>query len=365
MQTLAESFALLLLACMIFISLKSAEENTMEKRQITIKDIAKALAISPSTVSRSLSDHPDISRETKEMVTAYAKKHNYRPNPLATSLRTNRNKTIGVILPEMVHYFFSSVLSGIEDEAEKEGYRILVSHSREDYEREIKCVQAMLEAHVCGVLSSVAKSTSTYDHFQELADNGIPMVFFDRICKGILTDRVVVDDYNGVYSAVDYLVKSGCRRIAFYGSPSQLVISNNRRMGYEDALFKNGVAINPDFIVVCDNYHDALSVTENLLALPEPPDAFFAVNDETAIGILNVVKKLGYRVPEEISVCGFTNNSICELSEPTLTSVDQHGYEVGATAMRLLLDRIRGKRDKEEIASRIIKTKLIVRDSTR
>jgi LacI family transcriptional regulator len=337
----------------------------MTKRQITIKDIAKALSISPSTVSRSLADHPDISRETKNMVLAYAKEHKYKPNPLATSLRTNQSKTIGVILPEIVHFFFATVLSGIEDEAEKEGFRILVSHTREEYKKEVRAAQTMLEARVSGVLASVAKSTEEYDHFQELIDNDIPLVFFDRICRGILTDRVVVDDYNGACSAVNYLIETGCRRVAFFGSPSQLAISNNRRMGYEDALIKNKMQVDPELIIICDNYADALEMTEKMLSLPNPPDAFFAVNDETAIGILNKAKALGYRVPEDISVCGFTNNSICEISEPSLTSVDQHGYEVGAMAMRLLLDHINGKREDCKVISKIIKTKLIRRQTTR
>lgn len=337
----------------------------MKKRQITIKDIAKALSVSPSTVSRSLANHPDISRETKDIVVAFAKEHKYKPNALALSLRTNNTKTIGVILPQIVHYFFSSVLSGIEDEAEREGYRVIICQSNENYEKEVKGAQALLEARVCGVLASVAKTSKIYNHFQELIDSEIPLVFFDRICTGILTDRVVVDDYNGVCSAVEYLIGTGCKRIAFFGSPSHLAISNNRRMGYEDALRKKGLAVNKDFIKICDNYTEALSVTQELLALPEPPDAFFAVNDETAIGILNVVKASGLKIPEQVSICGFTNNTLAEVSDPLLTSVDQHGYDLGATAMRLLIDRLNGLREEDRIVSRVIKTNLVVRKSTR
>lgn len=337
----------------------------MTKRQITIKDIAKALSVSPSTVSRSLADHPDISKETKEMVLAYAREHRYTRNPVATSLRTNQNKTIGVILPEVVHFFFSTVLAGIEDEAEKEGFRVLVSHSREEYAKEVRAAQAMLETRVSGVLASVAKSSEAYDHFQELMDHGIPLVFFDRICRGILTDRVVVDDYNGVCSAVDHLINTGCRRVAFFGSPTQLAISNNRRMGYEEALMKHRIPVDPELILLCDNYADALVMTEKVMAMPNPPDAFFAVNDETAIGILNKARALGYRVPEDISICGFTNNSVCELTEPALTSVDQHGYEVGAKAARLLLDHIQGKREECKVVSKVVKTKLVCRGTTR
>ena len=337
----------------------------MKKRQITIKDIAKALHISPSTVSRSLADHPDISQETKNIVNAYAREHKYKPNALALSLRTNNTKTIGVILPQIVHYFFSSVLSGIEDEAEKGGYRVIICQSNENYEKEVKGAQALLEARVCGVLASVAKTTTIYNHFQELIDSDIPMVFFDRICTGILTDRVVVDDYAGVCSAVEYLIRSGCRRIAFFGSPSHLAISNNRRMGYEDALRKNGLPVDKELIKICDTYTEALRLTPELLSLPNRPDAFFAVNDETAIGVLNVVKAKGLRIPDEVSICGFTNNSLAEVSDPLLTSVDQHGYELGAIAMRLLIERLNGVRDGDRIVSKIIKTNLVVRQSTR
>ncbi len=333
----------------------------MKKGPLTIKDIAKALSISPSTVSRSLADHPDISKETKGMVLAYAKEHKYKPNPLATSLRTNQNKMIGVILPEVVHFFFSTVLSGIEDEAEKEGFRILVSHTREDYKKEVRAAQTMLEARVSGVLASVAKSTDEYEHFQELIDNDIPLVFFDRICKGILTDRVVVDDYNGVYSAVGYLIETGCRRVAFFGSPSQLAISNNRRMGYEDALIRNGIPVDPELIIICDNYEDALEMTEKMLSLSNPPDAFFAVNDETAIGILNKAKTLGYRIPEDISVVGFDNLEIARVINPPLTTVSLPNRQIGNQAAKLLLEG----RKNERASAVVLPCPIIERESVR
>ena len=337
----------------------------MKKRQITIKDIAKSLNVAPSTVSRALADHPDISKETKELVLAYAKEHKYKPNALALSLRTSNTKTIGVILPQIVHYFFSSILSGIEDEAEKEGYRVIITQSNEIYEREVRGARTLQESRVCGVLASVAKTTTSFSHFQELVGSGGPLVYFRRSWTGILTDRVVVDDYAGVQSAVEYLIKTGCRRIAFYGSESHMPISRNRRMGYEDALRKNGIAIDKSLMSICNNYADAMQITPAMLSLPEPPDAFFAVNDETALGILNVVKSKGLKVPEDISICGFTNNSIAELSNPQLTSVDQHGYEMGATSMRLLLDHIEGRRENDQIVNKIIKTNLVVRETTR
>lgn len=337
----------------------------MEKRQITIKDIAKALNVSPSTVSRSLADHPDISRKTKNRVQTFACEHKYRPNAMATGLRMRNNKTVGVILPQIVHHFFSSILSGIEDEAEKCGYRVIISHSNETYQKEVKGAKALLEARVCGVLASVAKTTTAYQHFQDLIDNNIPLVFFDRVCTGILTDRVVADDYNGVHSAVEYLIRTGCRRIAFFGSPSHLVISNNRRMGYEDALRKHQLPVDKELVRICDCFEEALLQTPELLALPEPPDAFFAVNDETAIGILHAVKAKGLKIPAQVSICGFSNNSLGRVSDPLLTTVDQHGYEMGMAAMRLLIERLDGFRDGENIVSKVVPTHLVVRNTTR
>ncbi len=337
----------------------------MRKRQLTIKDIATALHISISTVSRALSDSHDISAETKKIVSDYANAHNYKPNQLALSLRTSNTRTIGVILPQIVHYFFSTVLSGIEDEAERGGYKVLFSQSDENYEHEVKGAKALLEARVCGVLSSMSKTTQKYNHFQELVDEGIPLVFFDRICPRLLTDRVVVDDYEGVKSAVNYLIHTGCRRIAFLSSPLHLSISSNRRMGYEDALRQNGIEVDPELVHICDNYEDTRMVIPPLLSMSNRPDAIFAVNDETAIGAMTIVKEYGIKIPEEISICGFTNNNMGTISNPTLTSVDQHGFQMGVEATRILIDRIENRLPSDEIMSRIIRTSLVVRKSTR
>ncbi len=184
-------------------------------KPITLKDIAKALELSPSTESRAMKNHPAISVQTRERVQEYAAKHKYKPNTLAMQLRKNRVNTIGVIVPEIVHYFFSTVLAGIQDEAEKKNYNLLFCHSNENYEREIKSVGTLLDARVCGILASQSKNTRGFDHFQEIIDNKVHLVFFDRICTGINTDKVVVDDYAGAFKAVEYLISTGCKRIAF------------------------------------------------------------------------------------------------------------------------------------------------------
>lgn len=337
----------------------------MDKKQITLKDIAKALNLSPSTVSRAMNNNPAISEETREQVQKYAEEHKYKLNTLALQLRTNRNNTIGVIVPEIVHFFFSSVLAGIQEEAELENYNILICHSNEDYRKEIKSVETLIDARVSGILASQSKDTNKYDHFQDIINNEIHLVFFDRICTGINTDKVVVDDYAGAFNAVDYLAKTGCKRIAFLTSSSQMPIATNRRMGYEDALRKHKISIDKSLIYTCDTRDLAFKVIPEILKSSNVPDAFFCINDEVAAYCLQMVKSYGYRVPEDISICGFTNGYITEVTDPGLTTVDQHGHEMGKEAAKLLINRIEGKETKSVIVSKLIKTELVVRGSTR
>ena len=337
----------------------------MSKQYITLKDIAKALNLSASTVSRAMKDNPAISAETRKLVQDFARKHRYKPNTLAMQLRTQRNTTIGVIVPKLVHYFFSTVLAGIQEEAEKSNYNILICQSGEDYNKEVKSIETLLDARVSGILVSQSKTTLKYDHFQDALDNNVDLVFFDRICTGINTDKVVVDDYDGAFGAVDYMASTGCKRIAFLGSDANMPISNNRRMGYEDALRKNKLPIDKSIIKECDTRTIAQTMVPDMLKTEQIPDAFFCINDEVAAYCLKFVSDAGLRVPEDISICGFTNGYLTEVTDPTLTSVDQHGFEIGAQAARLLIDRIEGRETREGVVSRLIKTELVIRNSTR
>lgn len=337
--------------------------STMNKPQITIKDIARALGVSPSTVSRALKDNPDISQETREAIHKYAREHNYQPNALALNLRTSRSNTIGVIIPQFVHHFFSCVLSGIEEIASKAGYNILVAQSNEKYEQEVKIVHSFQAARVCGVITSLAKDTVKYNHYQELLNNNIPIVFYDRICTGINTERVVVDDYAGSFAAVEYMIQTGCKRILFYSSPPHLEISKNRRNGYLDAMKKYKIPVNDDMIKYCDSREQAIAITPDLLEGDNRPDGFFAINDETASGILYACKLVGVKIPEEVSICGFTDGAIAQNTDPKLTTVEQHGEEVGKSAINLLIDRIENRTQKS--GNRIVRTNLVVRGTTK
>ena len=263
------------------------------------------------------------------------------------------------------HFYFSSVLSGIEQEASARGYRIMVAQSDECYEREVKICQSFFENKVCGVIVSQAKDTQKYDHFQRLIDAGVPLVFYDRICTGVNASRVVVDDYMGAFNAVTHLIETGCHRIAFYGSSMTLEISKNRYNGYRDALLKHGVLPDDSLIRFCDNRADAEAITPEILQMENRPDGFFAVNDDTAIGILYTAKRMGLRVPDDVSICGFTNGQRAVACDPMLTTVEQRGIMVGEEAANILIGQVEETIPREKIVRRIVRTRLIIRGTTR
>lgn len=333
-----------------------------------MRDIAEAIGVSVATVSRALKDSPRISAEQRERIKSYAKEHDYSPNVLAECLRTNvarASKAIGVIVPQFEHFYFSSVLSGINQEAMSHGYTLMVSESLDEYEAETLICKRFMENRVCGVIVSEAKNTVRYEHFKRIMDSHMPLVFYDRICTGINCDRVVVDDYQGAFNAVNYMIERGCRRVAFYGSPMTMEISKNRYNGYRDALLRNGLKPEERFFRICDNRSDAEAITPELLSQDEIPDAFFAVNDDTAIGILYTAKRMGLRVPEDISICGFTNGQRAISSDPMLTTVEQRGVRVGEEAANILISKVEGELPMEKIEKRIVRTRLVIRGTTR
>lgn len=339
-----------------------------EGAALTMKDIARELGISVATVSRALKDSPRISKERREMIQAYAREHNFTPNVLAESLRHSRvqpQKVIGVIVPELVHYYFDSILKGIEEEASAHGYHIMVAQSGESYEREVKLCRSFYESKVCGIIVSQAKDTQQYEHFQRLIDSGVPLVFYDRICTGVNASRVVVDDYLGAYNAVSYLIDTGCRNIAFFGGPMNLEISKNRFNGYKDALLKHGLPFDERLTRECDNRSAAEEVTMTLFEDEPYPDAFFAINDDTAVGILHTVKNMGMRVPEDVSICGFTNGERATSCDPMLTTVEQRGIRVGEEAANILIGHVEGTISPDKVERRIVRTRLIIRGTTR
>lgn len=312
----------------------------MKSTLISINDIARALGISPSTVSRALKDNPDISTETKRIVKEYAEKVNYRPNALALSLKTHRSNTLGLIIPEIVHHFFSSVISGIEELAYAKGYRLIICQSNEDYKREVINTQVLLDNRVDGILISMSKTTFDYRHFRDLIDCGIPLVFLDRVCEEVETDRVVTADFEGAAIATTHLLERGCRKILHLASPQHLLIGKLRLEGYLSALYNYGIEKDPGLILQCNTSQEVLNQKDEILKLAPHIDGIFAVNDFTAIAAMHVLQENGYKIPSQIAVTGFGNDPIASIVSPSLSTVEQSGFEMGRVAVDILIRRI-------------------------
>lgn len=335
------------------------------KRQITIKDIAEKLGLSTSTVSRALKDHPDISPQTRTVVKELATLLGYRPNRIALNLRNNSTHTIGLIIPEIEHNFFSAIINGVDEIAYKNDYSVMVFQSNESYKREVINTHAVLTNRVDGVLVSFSKETRDFSHFKKLIDNEIPVVFFDRVTNELHTDQIIADDYHGAFVAVNHLIEKGCRSIAHFAAPQHLDIGKNRLLGYHDALLKHNILYDPNLVLLADTYETARRTALEILKRPDHPTGFFAVNDMAAIAIIKAARQLGIKVPEEIKVVGFENSRSAAISEPELTTVDQFGFELGREACTVLLKRIE-EENKENFKpiKKSIKTKLIVRNSS-
>lgn len=336
----------------------------MRSNQITIKDIARILGISPSTVSRALKDHPDINVDTKKAVNELANKLKYQPNAVALSLKSSRSNTIGIIIPEIVHYFFSSVISGIEDVASQKGFTVIICQSNERFVREVANARTLLSHRVDGVLISISKETHTFDHLVDLQESGIPLVFFDRIAPEINTDQVITDDMEAAYKATRHLIETGRKRIAHFAGPQNLVIGKDRLQGYINALIEAGLPIDNRLIIEADTFEKARNAVGIMLDAGIVPDGIFAVNDMTAIGAMQTIQKRGYKIPGDISIVGFSDGYLSGITDPHLSSVDQHGYEMGTTAAEMLFQRILSAETKYIPEVKVLKADLIVRGSS-
>lgn len=306
----------------------------------TIIDIARQLGISKSTVSRALSNHPDISRATKDAVNEVAQRLNYIPNTVASSFRNKKTKVIGLLMPQISHFFFPSVIQGIEEVVHKKGYNLLILQSNELVEREIENLKILIANNVEGILASVSLETKNYSHFQHVIDIGLPIVFFDRVVKDMKADIVLVDDITGSVKAVRHLLDNGKKRIAICTGNMNLLISKNRLQGYKTALIEHGIPIDEQLIMSCDTPGEAEHQTSQLLNSTNPPDGIFAISDLTMTGVMKAIFKKNLHVPEEIDVIGFCEEPFRSMYNPPLTAIEPMGYEIGQKATDMLFERI-------------------------
>jgi LacI family transcriptional regulator len=305
----------------------------------TITDIARALNITPSTVSRALNGHTAISSSTKEAVRQVAKKLNYHPNRVASSLRLGRSRIVGVIIPSAEMNFFGSVVHGIEKIASENDYNVLIYQSNELEEIERKGVGTFLRSRVDGVLASISKETMNTAHFEEIKQQGVPLVLFDRVHEDLNVPAVSIDDFKGAFEATQHLIQQGCNRIAHIAGPQHVSIFRQRLNGYKEALRVNGFSIDEEFIVEGDLTIGAGYTTMGqLLRLPETPDGVFAVEDFSALGAMKALKEKGISIPGEVAVIGFANEAFGEHITPSLSTIDQQTIRMGEEAAKLYFE---------------------------
>lgn len=315
----------------------------MKKHHVTIHDIAKELNTTASTVSRALQDHPRISKAMKRAVLDLAQKLNYQPNAMASSLRRGKGNTIGVMIPRIDRYFFSSVIRGIEDVAYEAGYNVIITQSYESKLREKQIVETLINGKVDGLLVSIAFETDTYEHFQVVTDRGIPLIFFDRTPNSDEVSKVELDDFTGAFKAVEHLISQGCTRIVHLAGYEHISIYRNRLEGYKAALAKYNLAFDP--ALVFENTiakEKGEEVASKIVSLNPRPDGIFSASDFSAMGVMFKLKDFGIKIPEEIALVGFANDPYTEIISPSLSSVDQHSKEMGQSAARLFLEQVAG-----------------------
>jgi len=340
----------------------------MKFETATIKDIAKALNLSTSTVSRALRGSYEISPETKKMVLEYAEKINYRPNPIALSLKERKSRSLGVIVSEIANNFFSQAINGIESIAYNRGYHVIISQSHESEEREMVNVQHLASRSVDGLLVSLSSQTTDLSHYKELHEKGLPIVFFDRITDEIETHKVVANNSLGAFQATEHLIQNGYKKIAHITSSPFLSITKERLDGYCAALEKYNLPYNEALVRHCN--HGGMMLDEVEAAVNElfsgksKPDALFTAGDRLTTVCLGIIKRSKEKIGE-IPITGFTNTNLAELFSPSLTTVRQPAFDIGQVATELLIQIIESKRPVTDFETRVLETELIIRESSK
>jgi LacI family transcriptional regulator len=337
------------------------------KSKATLKQIAKELGVSVSTVSKALNDSPEISEPTKIRVQEYAKLKKYKPNSIGLNLKNRSTRTIGVIIPNILNSFFAKVFKGIEKVADEKGYKVLTCISNESLEKEIAILDMLSNGTIDGFILSTSKETQKaqkFDHISSIINEGTPIVMFDRIAEEVNCDKVIVDDYEGAINATNHLINSGCKNIALFTSINQLSVSNLRTKGFYKAFEQKGLKVNEDLVILTDNVDDFDDQVKDFYN-KHNIDAVFALDEHTSGMAMKLGIKKGLKIPEEYSVIGFADGVWSRRMTPSLSTVSQHGPEIGAEATKILIERLESKEESNNYRTSVIKTELRQRDSTR
>lgn len=338
----------------------------MPGTRVTIKDLAKRMNLSVSTISRALHNHPSIGEATTREVWKLAKQLGYFPNSVASNLRRRKTNMIGVIVPRIDITFHSYVISGVEEIAYKMGYNVTIYQSKDSFEREVAITSILQTNMVAGIIACLALETRNCDHFARFNSLKVPLVFYDRVSKDLEASKVIIDDFDAALRVTQHLINIGCKRIAHIAGCQTTSIFASRLEGYKAALQKNNLPFDPDMVCCASDlsYEEGSRCTRKLLKLQEMPDGIFCANDYTAIGAIQVIKKNNIRIPEDIAVAGFSNYPVSTIIEPALTTIDDRAFEMGKTAARMLIRQIEDRDVNVASETIVIKTDLIVRDST-
>ncbi|WP_183558950.1 LacI family DNA-binding transcriptional regulator [Mucilaginibacter sp. SP1R1] len=341
----------------------------MNFENVTIKDIAKELGISASAVSKALKDSYEISEKTKKRVLECAERLNYKPNPMAQSLKRGNSKSIGIIVSTIDNQFFSQVINGIESVAYTKGYNVIITQTHESYQLEVSNLRHLMYRSIDGLLISVSTETEEIDHLKNLHQKNLPIVFFDRVIDGIETHKVIADNFKGAYDATMHFIESGYRKIAHITSSPNISITAERLKGYMLALEENNIKADDSYIKYCLHGGKDMLEIENaldeLLHADNPPDAIFTASDRITTTIFQLLKKMGIQIPDDIALLGFTNTHLAACLNPSLSAVSQPGFEIGEKATEMLINLIESKYPVYDFETIVLPTTLSVRDSSK
>lgn len=337
------------------------------KEKATIYDIAKKLNISAATVSRALNNNPKISEKTRKLVMETAKELDYEQNKLAQALKSGKTKTVGVIVTHIDRSFFATVIRGIDEELSPHGYRIIICQSFDTEEKEIENINTLLNAQVDGILMSISNVSDDFTKVvNKIKEKGVPLIFFDRKKDISGVSTVTINDYEGGYQATKHLIKQGCKHIAHLTGERTLEIYNERHRGYKQALLDYGFKYDTDYVVRArSKIEEGKNAIKKLLKLKTPPDGIFSSSDYVALGALNELKKMGYKIPDDIKIVGFSNAQFTSLMELTMSTVDQSPLEMGKIAARVFLEQEENEGGIQIEKKVVLPPKLLIRKSSK